>query len=124
MSALSWQPLTSDVPETVLSKVDHVIQMATDGKTTLFKASELLEFTQGAFQYARNLALNEVVLSAQSEEGLSNFDACFHKMMRARLDTNMDSALQCEEDCLRHLGESATCVHWANSLRYLAILLW
>lgn len=86
-------------------KVDDVIRIATEGKTTLFKASELLEFTLESFQYARRSALDQFDLSRRSGKALSDFDSSFKKMMSARLDTNMDLALECEEQCLHQLGE-------------------
>ena len=46
------------MPKTVLAKMEGVIDMATKGKTTLFKASELLEFTLEPFHYARRSALD------------------------------------------------------------------
>ena len=94
-----------DVPERVLSKVKHVITVATEGKTTLFKASELLEFTMEPFQYARRAAQDNFDLSRQSVDSLKSYDNAFTKMMSARLDSDMTMASSCEESCFRHLGK-------------------
>ena len=94
-----------DVPEKVLSKVDHVISVATEGKTTLFKASELLEFTMEPFQYARRSAQDNFDLSRKSSEALRSYDSSFTDMMKARLTADMTCATSCEEDCLQHLGK-------------------
>ena len=91
------------MPETVLSKVNHVIQVAKEGKTTLFKASELLEFTLSAFQYARWLARDRFDLSRRSGGNLKESDDSFHQMLSARLNTEMSSAARCEKACFDHL---------------------
>ncbi len=85
--------------------MDHVIQIG-EGKTTLFKASELLEVTSKPFDYARQAARNNLALSNRSDGALDQFDHSFKEMMAARVDVNMDKAQKCEEDCLRHLGRN------------------
>ena len=94
-----------DLPQNILSKVNHVIKVATEGKTTLFKASSLLEFTSEAFQYARRSMQNKFDLSRKSGEILDSYDQSFHKMMDARLVANMDEAQDSEEICLQYLGK-------------------
>lgn len=96
------------MPERVLSQVDQVIHMATEGKTTLFKASELLEFTLNSFLYARQLALDKFDLFRRSGQALDESDRDFQRMISARMvgdPEHMDLAQQCEEKCLSHLGE-------------------
>ena len=93
------------MPQTVLAKVDHVIDMATKGKTTLFKASELLEFTLESFQYARRASLDTFDLSRTSGEVLVEYDRLFSEMVSARLNAEMDHATECEERCLQQLGK-------------------
>ena len=83
----------------------HVIAVATEGKTTLFKASELLEFTMEPFQYARRAAQDNFDLSRHSADSLRSYDSSFTKMMSARLESDMALASSCEEDCFRHLGK-------------------
>lgn len=82
-----------------------MITVATEGKTTLFKASELLEFTMEPFQYARRAAQDNFDLSRLSADSLRSYDSSFTKMMSARLESDMPLASSCEEDCFRHLGE-------------------
>ena len=81
-----------------------MIQMATDGKTTLFKASEMLEITMEPFQYARRSAQDDFDLSRRSSESLERYDSTFTDMMSARLNARMESACDCEEKCLIHLS--------------------
>ena len=97
--------ICSDVPEKLLSKVDHVIHMATEGKTTLFKASELLEFTSEAFQYARRAALDKFDLSRESGKTLDSYDQSFSQLIGARMEAKMDQAQDSEESCLHYLGK-------------------
>lgn len=82
-----------------------MIQVATDGKTTLFKASELLEFTMEPFQYARRSAQDDFDLSRKSREALESYDSSFKEMMEARLTAEMERAAACEEKCLELLSE-------------------
>ena len=107
-----------DVPGRILSQVDHVIHIATEGKTTLFKASELLEFTLNSFLYARQLALDKFDLFRRAGQALDESDQDFQRMISARMvgdPEHMDLAQQCEEECLSHLGEGyvfvCMCVH-------------
>jgi hypothetical protein len=83
-----------------------VIQLAKEGKTTLFKAIELLEFTLSAFHYARWLGRNRFDLSRESGEDLRESDNSFQEMLNARLNAKMPLVGRCEKACLDHL-ESA-----------------
>ena len=82
-----------------------MINVATEGKTTLFKASELLEFTMEPFQYARRSAQDDFDLSRKSADSLRDYDSSFKEMMSARLNADMAVASECEEKCVSHLGE-------------------
>ena len=82
-----------------------MIHVATEGKTTLFKASELLEFSMNAFQYGRQLAKSRIDLALASWRALEKFDKTFHQMVCARLSADMSLAAQCEEDCVEQLGK-------------------
>lgn len=93
------------MPGKLLSKVDHVIQVATDGMTTLFKASELLEFTFESFLYARRVTKDSFKLTGESSDILDQFDQLFSQMMKARLETNMELAEDKENQALDCLGK-------------------
>lgn len=83
-----------------------MITVATEGKTTLFKASELLEFTMEPFQYARRSAQDDFDLSRRSVDALRSYDRSFTEMMKFRLGAKMSEAAACEEECLSHLSKS------------------
>lgn len=89
----------------LLSKVERVIQDATQGKTTPYKASALLEFTSDIFLYARRLALDRFSLSHGYNKALNRFDEVFGKMMSARLASNMDDAQSYADECEHCVGE-------------------
>lgn len=95
----------ADVPKEVSSQVDHVISMATQGKTTLFKASEVLEQTMDAYRYARFAAQDNFDLKRASGRLLSEYDETLKAMIRCRLEAQLDEALSKEEECTRQLGE-------------------
>ena len=68
------------VPSQVLQKVDRATSLATEGETSLFKASQLLEFTFDAYQYSRGAAKDPFDLSRSSEHHLSKFEEDFKKV--------------------------------------------
>ena len=93
------------VPGQISSQVNGVIDMATKGQTTLFKASEVLEQTMEAYRYARFAARDDFNLKRQSGQLLRDYDKTLKAMIRCRLDSQLDEALQKEEECSRQLGE-------------------
>ena len=93
------------IPGQVSSQVNSVIYMATKGKTTLFKASEILEQTMEAYRYARFAARDNFDLKHRSGQLLRDYDETLKAMIRCRLDLQLDEASQKEKECLRQLGE-------------------
>ena len=51
--------------------------MAQEGETSLFKASQLLELTFEAYQYARGAAQDQFDLKRTSEQYLARFEVDF-----------------------------------------------
>ena len=100
------------VPGRLLSKVNGVIEEAGRGKTTLYKASAMLEFTSDAFLYARRSARDRFDLSRTYGKKLEECDAEFTKMMSARVYAKMEEAQQCQNKCIECVGES-----WAGLIR-------
>ena len=96
---------SADVPEQLLSMVEHTIQKATEGKTTLYKASALLEFTSNIFLYTHRSTQDRFNISHQHMKLLDQFDDMFGKMMSARLNTNMEQAQNYSDKCVRCVGE-------------------
>ena len=70
-------PLLPAIPDQVLQKVDRATTLAKEGETSLFKASQLLEFTFEAYQYARGAARDDFDLKRASERHLSKFEEDF-----------------------------------------------
>ena len=85
-------------------QVDHVISVATDGMTTLFKASEVLEQTMGAYRYARFAAQDDFDLKRQTSKLLGEFDETLKAMIKCRLEARLDEATIREENCSKKLG--------------------
>lgn len=79
--------------------------MATRGQTTLFKASEVLEMTMGAYHYARFAAQDGFDLKRQTSRLLSEFDETLKAMTECRLESRLDEASNKEEQCTRKLGK-------------------
>ena len=95
----------ADIPAQVLGKVNNVIKVAKEGETTLFKASQLLEFTSEAFRYAREASQNKSDLQRVSVESLKKYDETFTKMIESRINARMDEAGDQQEECFEFLGE-------------------
>ena len=94
-----------DVPKQVSSQVDHVITVATQGQTTLFKASEVLEQTMDAYRYARSAAQDDFELKRKSGALLNEYDETLKAMIKCRLESQLDEASNKEDHCSRILGE-------------------
>ena len=54
--------------------------LATEGATSLFKASQLLEFTFDAYQYARGAAQSQFNLERKAELHLAKFEEAFRNV--------------------------------------------
>ena len=107
------------VPGQVSSQVNGVIDVATKGQTTLFKASEVLEQTMEAYRYARFAARDDFDLKRQSGQLLRDYDETLKAMIRCRLDSQLDEASQKEEECSRQLSEYDN-IGWMDGwIRYL-----
>ena len=63
--------------------MDGATTLAKEGMTSLFKASQLLEFTFDAYQYARLAAQDQFDLKRQSVQYLKQFEETF-KTVRAQ----------------------------------------
>ena len=96
---------STDIPGHVSSQVDDVIKVATQGQTTLFKASEVLEQTMDAYRYARFAARDGFDLKRKSEQLLRDYDETLKAMIKCRLDSQLDVASSKEEECSRKLSE-------------------
>ena len=59
--------------------------MAKEGEPSLFKASQLLEFTFEAYQYARGAAQDKYDLKRNSEQHLSKFGEGFENVCRGKI---------------------------------------
>ena len=84
-----------------------MISMATQGKTTLYKASEVLEQTMDAYRYARFASLDGFDLKRMSSKLLSEYDETLKAMIRCRLEAQLDEASSKEDECTRKLGEAS-----------------
>lgn len=93
------------VPGRVFEIVENVIKTAKEGKTTLFKASELLEITSEEFLYARNASLDDFDLRRRSQEQVSDYSRVFERMIRHRIEALMNEAAADMEECQVTLGE-------------------
>ena len=98
------------VPGQVSGQVNDVINVATKGQTTLFKASEVLEQTMEAYRYARFAARDDFDLKRQSGQLLRDYDETLKAMIKCRLDSQLDEASQKEDECSRKLGELLDCL--------------
>ncbi len=98
-----WKKLTyflfAVVPEKVLETVETVIRVAKEGKTTLFKASDVLELTTDAYQYARRACIDDFELERESGAVLRNYDDVFKRMIQNRIETKVDDAEEDLRDC-------------------------
>lgn len=107
--------LSTDVPAQLLGKVNNVIKVAKEGKTTLFKASELLEFTSEAFLYARKASRDKTALKKESVDSLKKYDEMFCKFLEFRIKASMEEASEQQEKCFSQLGMYSvvciTCIH-------------
>ena len=95
----------TEVPASVLSKVTHAIQLANAGKTSLFKASQLLEFTSSSYKYARFASHDNFDLKRESKRLLCEYDKTFRQLVDCRIRTDMGGAETQQEECFRQLGE-------------------
>ena len=107
------------IPGQVSSRVDDVINVATKGQTTLFKASEVLEQTMEAYRYARFAARDNFDLKRQSGQLLRDYDETLKAMIKCRLDSHLDEASQKEEECSRQLGECRRLAEWNEARAFL-----
>lgn len=85
--------------------MDSVIDAATRGQTTLFKASEVLEQTMDAYRYARFAAKDDFDLKRRSGQLLRDYDETLKEMIKCRLDSRLDEASNKEEECSKKLSE-------------------
>ena len=84
---------STGVPSKVLQRVDQATALAKEGMTSLFKASQLLEFTFDAYQYARGAAQDQYDLARKNEQHLAEFEKPF-KNVRKLLHHSPSSILQ------------------------------
>lgn len=80
------------VPSEVLQRVDKATTLAQEGTTSLFKASQLLEFTFDAYQYARGAAKNDFDLKRECEQHLTEFEQTFKNGISYRLKADLDQS--------------------------------
>ena len=100
--------------------MNGVIDVATKGQTTLFKASEVLEQTMEAYRYARFAERDDFDLKRRSGQLLRDYDETLKAMIRCRLDSQLDEASQKEEECSRQLSEYDDNIGWMDGWkRYL-----
>ena len=102
------QDTRDEVPANVLSKVTHAIQLANEGKTSLFKASQLLEFTSSSYKYARFASHDKSDLKRESKRLLCEYDETFRQLVDCRIRTDMAGAEMQQQQCFRQLGELET----------------
>jgi len=95
-----------EVPANVLSKLNRAIQLAKEGQTSLFKASQLLEFTSPSYKYARFASHDTYDLKRESQQLLGQYDRTFCKLVDCRIKADMAGAEAQQEDCFRCLGMS------------------
>lgn len=100
------QKVNDTIPAQVLQKVDKATQLATDGETSLFKASQLLEFTFEAYQYARGAAQDQFDLKRNSERYLTKFEEDFKNMISSRMDAELERATAELVNCQRALEDA------------------
>ena len=95
--------------------VETVIRVAKEGKTTLFKASDVLELTADAYQYARRAYIDDFELERESGAVLRNYDDAFKRMIQNRIETKVDDAEEDLRDCRDLLSESLlVCTPWGK----------
>ena len=82
-----------------------MIKLAHEGQTSLFKASQLLEVTSDAYQYARYASKDTFGLQRKSHQSLDKFDETFKKLVECRIHTNMPGAEQELSKCFEQLSE-------------------
>lgn len=100
------------MPGQVFQQVQTVIKKANDGKTTLFKASDLLEFTSEAYLYARDASQDKFDLERASRQELDKYDEVFKCMIKNRIDATMEDADTDKDECRALLGKTVcVCVH-------------
>ena len=92
------------MPAQVFQQVQTVMKEANDGKTTLFKASDLLEFTSEAYLYARTASRDTFDLERTSQRELSRYDEVFKRMIQNRIGAKMEDADTDMEECRSLLG--------------------
>jgi hypothetical protein len=104
------QEVNDTIPTEVLQRVDRAIALATEGLTSLFKASQLLEFTFDAYQYARGAARDQFDLRRASEVHLSRFEETFKNMIGHRVNADLTQAelemVKCKRELESALEES------------------
>jgi hypothetical protein len=100
------QRVNDKIPSQVLQKVDRATDMAKQGETSLFKASQLLEFTFEAYQYARWAAQDQYDLKRTSEQHLTKFEEDFKNMIKYRLEADLAKAAVELENCQHSLEEA------------------
>lgn len=91
----------------VREKVETVIRVAKEGKTTLFKATDVLELTADAYQYARRASLDDFKLEKESVYVLRKYDSVFKRMIQNRIDANVDDLDYDKKECRDQLGKLA-----------------
>ena len=79
-------------------------RLAKEGQTSLFKASQLLEFTSSSYKYARFASHDAYDLKRESQQLLGQYDQTFRKLVDCRITADMPGAEAQQEDCFRRLG--------------------
>ena len=81
------------------------MELAKVGETTLFKASQLLEYTIDAYSYAREAQRDGFDLERASESALHRYDQTFRKLIEGRIISETDNDAELLETCFQCLGE-------------------
>ncbi len=95
-----------------------MIRVGKEGKTTLFKASDVLELTAEAYQYARRASLDNFQLANKSVDALRTYDSVFKRMIQNRIDTKVDEADYDKKECCDQLGKLAIYVRLTSSILF------
>lgn len=98
------QAVKDTVPADVLGKVQLVIQTAHQGQTSLFKASQLLEFTSSAYDYARSASQDTFDLRRESAVALKHYDETVKRLIECRIKADMRRAESEQDQCFAYLS--------------------
>ncbi len=70
----------------------------------MFKASDVLELTADAYQYARRATLDDFQLERESVDALRKYDNVFKRIIQNRIDTKVDDEADDKRECRDQLG--------------------